>query len=293
MSTICSMSTARVLGRIHRQQRADQLDEVRAGERGLVDMRRPCAPAARGPTRCAVPRGAHARFGVRGAVQSQTARIGAPLLFQFGPRHRFRLGRAGGLLRGSQLLRGRRTVDDDEVVARPFPQPRGAPRPRPDALLGDTGDLGHPGVLVDRNPLEAALGVQLVPQHGLIDDTGGLGFVVQRLGVDRHQRAVGAGLAVGHDHVGVQVRIPAPRRLVLIGDRPPAPAAAAGPSSRSPGCAPGCSRRAGAGSPSRRPRPGCGLRRRPCRRRRRSAPAAATRSSARRRSDRTRAPIPC
>ncbi len=62
------------------------------------------------------------------------------------------------------------------------------------------------------------VGMQLMAHHRLIDHAGGLGFVVQRFGVDRHQRAVSAGLPVGHDDVGVQVRIPAPRRFVLVGD---------------------------------------------------------------------------
>ena len=47
---------------------------------------------------------------------------------------------------------------------------------------------------------------------------GGAGFVIQRRAVDRHDLPVGAGLAVGHDDVGVQVRVPAPRGLVLVGD---------------------------------------------------------------------------
>ena len=56
-------------------------------------------------------------------------------------------------------------------------------------------------------------------QGGLVDDAGRLGLVVQALGVDADQMAVGAGLAVGHDDVGVQVRVSASRRFVLVGDR--------------------------------------------------------------------------
>ena len=56
-------------------------------------------------------------------------------------------------------------------------------------------------------------------QNGLVDDAGRLGFVIQRLGVDRHQLPISAGLAVGHDEVGVQVRITAARGFVLVGDR--------------------------------------------------------------------------
>ena len=68
-------------------------------------------------------------------------------------------------------------------------------------------------------PFEAALGVQFVAQGGLVDDAGGLGFVVQALGVEADQLAVCAGLAVGHDDVGVQVRVAAARGFVLVGDR--------------------------------------------------------------------------
>jgi hypothetical protein len=73
-------------------------------------------------------------------------------------------------------------------------------------------------VLVDGIPLEAALGVQFVAQHRLVDDAGGLGLVVQRFRVDRDQRPVGARLPIRQDHVRVQMRIPAARRLVLISD---------------------------------------------------------------------------
>ena len=72
------------------------------------------------------------------------------------------------------------------LFSRPFPQPGGALRPCLDAVLVYPGDLGHPGVLIDRVPFEAPLGVQFVAQHGLVDDPGGLGFVIQRLGIDRH-----------------------------------------------------------------------------------------------------------
>ena len=83
----------------------------------------------------------------------------------------------------------------------------------------DAGDLGHPGVRVDRGEFEAALGVQQMPQGGLVDDAGGFGFVIQGFGVDGDQLAVCSGLAVGHDDVGVQVRVAAPRGFVLVGDR--------------------------------------------------------------------------
>ena len=110
-------------------------------------------------------------------------------------------------------------VDDVQVVRGPLAQLGGAPRPRGDGSRSHAGELGHPGRWIDRRPLEAHRLVQFAAQGGLIDHPGGFGFVIQRRAVDRHQLAVGAGLAVGHDHVGVQVRVPAPRRLVLIGDR--------------------------------------------------------------------------
>ena len=74
-------------------------------------------------------------------------------------------------------------------------------------------------MLVDGLPFEAPLGVQLVAQRGLVDDPGGFGFVIQRLGVDRHQPPISSDLAIRHDDVRVQVRVPAAARLVLVGDR--------------------------------------------------------------------------
>ena len=110
------------------------------------------------------------------------------------------------------------SVDDDEVVARPFAQPRGALRPGLDVFGVDAGDLGHAGVRIDGVEFEPTLGVQQVAQGGLVDDAGGFGFVVERLGVQRHELTVGAGLAVGDDDVGVQVRVAASGRFVLVGD---------------------------------------------------------------------------
>jgi hypothetical protein len=208
---------ARIAGRVDGQLRADQLDHVRAGERGLVDARgharQPRAVQRGARTRAAAHRrGAPRapRFKVRYAVELQTARIGAPLFFEFGPRQRLGFDRARGLLRGRQLRGGRFPVDDNQVVARPFAQPGRALRPRLDARLGDAGDLSHPGMLIDGRPLESTLGVQFVPQHRLVDDAGGFGLVVQRLRVEGHQLPVGAGLAVGHDDMGVQVGVAAP-----------------------------------------------------------------------------------
>jgi hypothetical protein len=118
-----------------------------------------------------------ARLKMRCAVIVQTARIGAPLIFELGPRFGFRFGRPGRFLRGRQLLRARRTIDDDQIVVRPVPQAGGTLRPRLNAFLGDCGDLGHPGKRIHRSPFHAELGVQLVAQGGLIHDAGGFGFV--------------------------------------------------------------------------------------------------------------------
>ena len=42
--------------------------------------------------------------------------------------------------------------------------------------------------------------------------------MVQRLRVEGHQLPVSAGLAIGHDDMGVQVRVAAPRGFMLVGD---------------------------------------------------------------------------
>ena len=117
----------------------------------LLSMRATTRASARAVSQHArrgAPRAA--RFEVRRAVEFQTARI-ARAIPRLSSAHglRFGLGGPGGFLRGRELLRGRFAVDDDQVVARPFPQPGGAPRPRLEALFGDAGDLGHPGTLVD------------------------------------------------------------------------------------------------------------------------------------------------
>ena len=71
---------------------------------------------------------------------------------------------------------------------------------------------------IDRVELKPALGVQQMAQGGLVDDAGGLGLVIQALGVQADQLAICSGLAVGHDDVGVQVWVAASRRFVLVGD---------------------------------------------------------------------------
>ena len=75
---------------------------------------------------------------------------------------------------------------------------------------------------IDRVKFESALGVQQMAQSGLVDDAGGLGLVIQAFGVQADQVAVCPGLAVGHDDMGVQMRVPASRRFVLIRDGHPA-----------------------------------------------------------------------
>ena len=149
----------------------------------------------------------------------QAARIGAPLRHELRPGEFFGFGRAGGFLRGRQLRRGQRLVDDVQVVGGPFAQLSGAPRPGGDGVAVDAGQLGHPGRRVDGRPFQAQGVVEFAAQGGLIDHPGRAGFVIQRRPVDGHHDAVGAGLPVGDDDVGVQVRVPAPRGLVLIGDR--------------------------------------------------------------------------
>ena len=79
-----------------------------------------------------------------------------------------------GFLRGGQLLRAQLTVNDDQIIARPFPQPRGALRPRLEAVLGDRGDLGHRRVPIHDVPLCPDPSMQLMAHHGLMDQPGGL-----------------------------------------------------------------------------------------------------------------------
>jgi hypothetical protein len=101
----------------------------------------------------------------------------------------------------------------------PLPQRSGAPRPGGDGVAIDASELGHARRRVDVCPFEAQGLVELAAQGGLIDHPRRFSFVIQRGPVDGHHDTVGAGLAVGHDDMGVQVRVAAPRGLVLIGDR--------------------------------------------------------------------------
>lgn len=125
-----------------------------------------------------------------------------------------------GCRRRSDSVRPTRSIG--WIVARPQRSVRGPPRPAQPSPNADPP-----------SPIQPQRGVQLSPQRGLVDDPGGPGFMPQRVTVDGHQHPVGTGLLVGHQHMGVQVRIPGPRRPRA--GRPPRPdqAAAADPSSRS------------------------------------------------------------
>ncbi|SLA06451.1 Uncharacterised protein [Mycobacteroides abscessus subsp. abscessus] len=160
-----------------------------------------------------------AGFLLRGARHRQTAPIGAPLRPQLGPGQRLRFTRSRGLLRGCQLRlrQPRRAINNGQIVRRPLPQRRAARRPGSDRCRIDTGDLGHPRAGVHRTPFHPDQAVQFVAQRGLIDDPRRAGFVEQTGAVNRHQPAISAGLPIRHQHVGVQVRIPRPRGLMLIG----------------------------------------------------------------------------
>jgi len=89
-------------------------------------------------------------------------------------------------------------------------------RPRLETPCGDAGDLGHPGVFIDCSPLRTDRGMQLMAHHRLIDHPGGLGFVVQRLGIDRHQR-----------ERSTRLREWAADNLVVVDGEPTAPQVAA------------------------------------------------------------------
>jgi hypothetical protein len=73
-------------------------------------------------------------------------------------------------------------------------------------------------VWVDGVEFEAALGVQQATQRRLVDDAGGFGLVVEAFGVQADQASVCSGLTVGHDDVGVEVRVTASGGFMLVGD---------------------------------------------------------------------------
>ncbi len=176
---------------------------------------RAAPPAYRALARAVFPR--RARRGVRGAVNLQPARIGAPLRCELSPRDRFRLFRTRRFLRGRELLRARLPVNNK--VAR-------APSPAADWSAATTPALQRlvmPAIspIPERSSTthSAPISAHSSCTHdSLVDDAGRAGLVIQRFRVDRHQRAVRAGLAIGHQDVGVQVRVPAPRRFMLVGD---------------------------------------------------------------------------
>ena len=155
---------ARFAGRVDRQLRADQLDHVGAGERGLVDVRGHRAPmrprSQHGAARAPQALGTRSDM-VRVAVQLQAARIGAPLLLERRPGQRLGLGGRVAFCAVASCAAVGSPSTTTRLCRAHSPQPGRALRPRLDGLLGDPGDLRHPGVRVDRVPLEAALGVQL------------------------------------------------------------------------------------------------------------------------------------
>ena len=86
-----------------------------------------------------------------------------------------------------------------------------------DHLGVEPDQLGHAGVRIDRPPLRADGLRQYPPRRGLINHPAGLGFMPQLVTVEGGEFSVCAGLFVGHDHMSVQVRIPRPGGLVLVG----------------------------------------------------------------------------
>lgn len=131
-----------------------------------------------------------------------------------------RLARPGGFLGPRELSRsGLSAAVDDQILCGPLAQLGGSLRGRSDQFGVHPGQLSHPRMRIHLLPSNPQRGVQLSPQRGLVDDPGGPGFMPQRVTVDGHQHPVGTGLLVGHQHMGVQVRIPGPRRLVLVGRR--------------------------------------------------------------------------
>jgi hypothetical protein len=199
---------------------AEQLHQIGAGERRLINLgchrRQPTAVKRRHRRGQSCPR----RGLVRGGIDRQSPCVVGPHEAQLGPWQLFGFGRAGGLLRGGQLrLGGLCAIDQHEIVSRPFPQLRGAARPCRDRRRGDAGHLRLAGGRINRCPLHANRAVELAAQCGLINHPGGARLVIERRAINRHQPAVGARLAVGDDHVSVQVWISGTRCLVLVGDR--------------------------------------------------------------------------
>lgn len=142
---------------VHGQLRADDLDQVRAGERGLVALRghlRQPEPIHLLPSRLATGTVGLAAGGV---LDGQAAGIGAPRGPQLREGQLFRFARPSRLLRRTQLRRRQlMPLREGEVSRRPLPQLRRALRPGGDALRGDTGGLGDTGGGVHRQPLETA-----------------------------------------------------------------------------------------------------------------------------------------
>ena len=203
-----------------RHVRTECLDEISAGEGRLVDTpdRSPCPRPKLGLGVLPQP---GQRLLLGGLVQDQFSTESLrPFGLQFSPGPVLGLARPGGFLGPRELSRGGLSAAvDDQILCSPLAQLGGSLRGRSDQFGVHSGKLGHPRMRIHLLPSDPQRGVQLSPQRGLVDDPGGPGFMPQRVTVDGHQRAIGAGLLVGHQHMGVQVRIPGPRGLVLVGRR--------------------------------------------------------------------------
>ncbi|SLI00432.1 Uncharacterised protein [Mycobacteroides abscessus subsp. massiliense] len=208
------LSWRRSIGVVDRHPRADRLDEIRACERRLSQAVRHRATHhlrvvhTGSPTRIS-------RSLLDGLVDPKCAGVIGPCDTQRRPCDTFGFPWPCGLLRGRQLRSRKLVALHPQMPAGPLAQLCGACRPRPQIPAIGPGDVGHPGVRIDVVPLHADRTRQLPPQCGLIDDPGGLRFVIETRAVQRHQPPIRAGLPVRDQHVGVQMRVPGPRGFVL------------------------------------------------------------------------------
>ncbi|SIN23693.1 Uncharacterised protein [Mycobacteroides abscessus subsp. abscessus] len=205
----------RSIGVVDRQPGADRLDEIRTCERRL---RKAVRHRATHHLRV-VHTGSPTRFSrslLDGLVDPKCAVVIGPCDTQRRPCDTFGFPWPGGLLRGRQLPRGQLVIAAEaQMPRRPLAQLRGPRRPRPQLGAVHSGDVGHPGVRIDVVPLHADRTCQLPPQRGLVDDPGGLRFVIETRPVQRHQPPIRTRLTVRDQHVGVQMRVPGPRGFVL------------------------------------------------------------------------------
>ncbi|SKW95485.1 Uncharacterised protein [Mycobacteroides abscessus subsp. abscessus] len=212
------LSWRRSIGVVDRHPRADRLDEIRTCERRLFQAVRHRATDhlrvvhTGSPTR-------FSRVPLRLSVDAESPCVIGPCATQRRPCDTFGFPWPRGLLRGRQLPRGKLVALHAQMPAGPLAQLRGPRRPRPQLAPIGPGDVGHPGVRVDVVPLHADRTRQLPPQRGLVDDPGGLRFVIETRPVQRHQPPIRAGLPVRNQNVGVQMRVPGPRGFVLKSSR--------------------------------------------------------------------------